>query len=152
MTRSSKVIAGVIGFLAFGNQGSIWFMLGHAFDQGLWQALQLSGPEAVQIMRDQFFETTFTLLGFGKSGWQVSEAEMAQTRLCFSFLTPRSAEAAIERFKKGSASGSTQHTIERFSQCLGQRLQAQRTLMAMLVGIALADGSFLSGSAPRYTC
>lgn len=148
MTRfTGKVIAGVIGFLAFGPAGLLFgLVLGHAFDRGLWRALQLSGPEAVQIMRDQFFETTFTLLGFvAKADGRVSEAEIAQTETLFTQLrlTAVQRRTAIERFKTGSASGfDPAPTIERFSQCLGQRLQAQRTLMTMLVGIALADGSF----------
>ena len=148
MTRfTGKVIAGVIGFLAFGPAGLLFgLVLGHAFDRGLWRALQLSGPEAVQIMRDQFFETTFTLLGFvAKADGRVSEAEIAQAESLFTQLRLTAAQrrTAIERFKIGSASGfDPAPTIERFSQCLGQRLQAQRTLMAMLVGIALADGSF----------
>ena len=38
------------------------------------------GTEAVSIMRAQFFETTFTLLGFvAKADGRVSEAEIAQT-------------------------------------------------------------------------
>ena len=148
MTRlTGKVIAGVIGFVAFGPAGLLFgLVLGHAFDRGLWQALKLSGPEAVQIMRDQFFETTFTLLGFvAKADGRVSEAEIAQTEALFTQLRLTAAQrrTAIERFKTGSASGfDPAPTIERFSQRLGQRLQAQRTLMAMLVGIALADGSF----------
>ena len=60
-----KCIAGTMGFLAFGPAGLLFgLVLGHAFDRGLWRALQLSGPEAVPMMRAQFFETSFTLLGF----------------------------------------------------------------------------------------
>ena len=148
MTRfTGKVIAGLIGFLAFGPAGLLFgLVLGHAFDQGLWRALQLSGPEAVHIMREQFFETTFTLLGFvAKADGRVSEAEIAQTESLFTQLRLTAAQrrTAIERFKTGSASGfDPAPTVHQFMQCLGPRRQAQRTLMAMLVGIALADGSF----------
>lgn len=148
MTRvTGKVIAGVIGFLAFGPAGLLFgLVLGHAFDQGLWRALQLSGPEAVHIMRAQFFETTFTLLGFvAKADGRVSEAEVAQTEALFGQLRLNSAQRrnAIEHFKAGSASGfDPAPTIAKFNQCLGPRRQAQHTLMAMLVGIALADGTF----------
>ena len=59
---TGKAIAGLIGFMAFGPAGLLFgLVLGHAFDRGLWRALQLSGPEAVHIMRAQFFETTQTL-------------------------------------------------------------------------------------------
>ena len=110
MTRfTGKVIAGLIGFLAFGPAGLLFgLVLGHAFDQGLWRALQLSGPEAVHIMREQFFETTFTLLGFvAKADGRVSEAEIAQTESLFTQLRLTAAQrrTAIERFKTGSASG-----------------------------------------------
>ena len=91
MTRfTGKVIAGLIGFLAFGPAGLLFgLVLGHAFDQGLWRALQLSGPEAVHIMREQFFETTFTLLGFvAKADGRVSEAEIAQTESCLLYTSP----------------------------------------------------------------
>ena len=148
MTRvTGKVIAGVIGFLAFGPAGLLFgLVLGHAFDQGLWRALQLSGPEAVHIMRAQFFETTFTLLGFvAKADGHVSEAEVAQTEALFGQLRLNSAQRrnAIEHFKAGSASGfDPAPTIAKFNQCLGPRRQAQHTLMAMLVGIPLADGTF----------
>lgn len=147
MTRvTGKVIAGVIGFLAFGPAGLLFgLVLGHAFDQGLWRALQLSGPEAVHIMRAQFFETTFTLLGFvAKADGRVSEAEVAQTEALFGQLRLNSAQRrnAIEHFKAGSAAGfDPAPTIAKFNQCLGPRRQAQHTLMAMLVGIALADGT-----------
>ena len=85
---TGKVIAGFIGFIAFGPAGLLFgLVLGHAFDRGLWRALQLSGPEAVHIMRAQFFETTFTLLGFvAKADGRVSEAEVAQTEALFAQL------------------------------------------------------------------
>ena len=116
MTRfTGKVIAGVIGFLAFGPAGLLFgLVLGHAFDRGLWRALQLSGPEAVQIMRDQFFETTFTLLGFvAKADGRVSEAEIAQTETLFTQLrlTAVQRRTAIERFKTARLRASIQHLL-----------------------------------------
>ena len=71
-------------------------MIGHAFDKGLWRALQLSGPEAVTIMRAQFFETTFTLLGFvAKADGRVSEAEHAQTEALFNQLRLNAAQRQV---------------------------------------------------------
>ena len=91
---TGKVIAGLIGFLAFGPAGLLFgLVLGHAFDRGLWRALQLSGPEAVHIMRAQFFETTFTLLGFvAKADGRVSEAEVAQAEALFAQLRLNAAQ------------------------------------------------------------
>jgi len=144
---TGKVIAGLIGFMAFGPAGLLFgLVLGHAFDRGLWRALQLSGPEAVHIMRAQFFETTFTLLGFvAKADGRVSEAEVAQTEALFAQLRLNAAQrrSAIEHFKTGSAAGfDPAPTVAKFNDCLGPRRQAQHTLMAFLVGIALADGTF----------
>ncbi len=144
---TGKVIAGFIGFVAFGPAGLLFgLVLGHAFDRGLWRALQLSGPEAVHIMRAQFFETTFTLLGFvAKADGRVSEAEVAQTEALFAQLRLNTAQrrSAIEHFKTGSAAGfDPSPTVAKFNDCLGPRRQAQHTLMAFLVGIALADGTF----------
>ncbi len=144
---TGKAIAGLIGFMAFGPAGLLFgLVLGHAFDRGLWRALQLSGPEAVHIMRAQFFETTFTLLGFvAKADGRVSEAEVAQTETLFGQLRLNAAQrrSAIEHFKTGSASGfDPAPTVARFNDCLGPRRQAQHTLMAFLIGIALADGTF----------
>ena len=58
MTRfTGKVIAGVIGFFGlWPSRALIWSGAGSRVRPGLWRALQLSGPEAVQIMRDQFLK------------------------------------------------------------------------------------------------
>jgi DnaJ like chaperone protein len=146
---SGKVIAGLIGFLAFGPVGLLFgLVLGHAFDKGLWRALQLSGPDAVHIMRAQFFETTFSLLGFiAKSDGRVSEAEIAQTEALFAQLrlSAEQRRTAIAHFKDGAAADfDPAATVSRFRECLGPRRQAQHTLIVFLVGIALADGSLAS--------
>ena len=144
---TGKLIAGLIGLMAFGPAGLLFgLVLGHAFDKGLWRALQLSGPEAVHIMRAQFFETTFTLLGFvAKADGRVSEAEVAQTQALFAQLRLNAAQrrSAIEHFKRGATEGfDPAPTVAKFNDCLGPRRQAQHTLMAFLVGIAMADGTF----------
>mgnify|MGYP001250549407 CR=1 FL=1 len=144
---TGKVIAGLIGFMAFGPAGLLFgLVLGHAFDRGLWRALQLSGPEAVHIMRAQFFETTFTLLGFvAKADGRVSEAEVVQAEALFVQLRLNTAQrdSAIKHFKAGSAPGfDPGPTVAKFNDCLGPRRQAQHTLMVLLMGIALADGTF----------
>ena len=146
---TGKLVAGLIGFLAFGPAGLLFgLVIGHAFDKGLWRALQLSGPEAVTIMRAQFFETTFTLLGFvAKADGRVSEAEIAQTEALFNQLRLNAAQrqSAIEHFKKGATAGfDPGPTVTQFNDCLGPRRQAQHTLMIFLVGIAMADGNFSS--------
>jgi len=100
----------------------------------------------VHIMRAQFFETTFTLLGFvAKADGRVSEAEVAQTEALFAQLRLTAAQrrSAIEHFKRGATAGfDPAPTVGKFNDCLGPRRQAQHTLMAFLVGIAMADGTF----------
>ena len=94
----------------------------------------------------QFFETTFTLLGFvAKADGRVSEAEVAQTEALFAQLRLNAAQrrSAIEHFKRGATAGfDPAPTVAKFNDCLGPRRQAQHTLMAFLVGIAMADGTF----------
>ena len=153
---TGKAIAGLIGFMAFGPAGLLFgLVLGHAFDRGLWRALQLSGPEAVHIMRAQFFETTFTLLGFvAKADGRVSEAEVAQTETLFGQLRLNAAQrrSAIEHFKTGSASGfDPAPTVARFNDCLGPRRQAQHTLMAFWWVLHWLMALFRRLSVARYT-
>ena len=98
------------------------------------------------MMRAQFFETSFTLLGFvAKADGRVSEAEVAQTESLFTQLrlTALQRRNAIEHFTAGSSSGfDPAPTVARFTPRLGPRRQAQHTVMAFLIGIALADGTF----------
>ena len=62
---AGKVVAGLIGFVTLGIVGLFFGLaIGHAFDRGLWQALQAASPENLARIQKQFFETTFTLLGY----------------------------------------------------------------------------------------
>ena len=150
MTKvAGKFIAGLIGYYAFPafpvGGLMIGLAVGHAFDKGLWRALQLSGPDAVHLMRAQFFETTFTLLGFvAKADGRISESEVAQTEALFAQLRFNLVQRrrAIEYFKNGaSASFDPGPTVAKFNEVLGPRRQVQQTLMTFLIGIALADGT-----------
>ena len=85
---AGKLASGILGFLSFGVGGLLFgLVLGHAFDRGLWRALQLAGPESAILKRKQFFETTFILLGFvAKADGRVSEVEIEQAEGVFSQL------------------------------------------------------------------
>ncbi|EED36812.1 co-chaperone DjlA [Luminiphilus syltensis NOR5-1B] len=142
---AGKIIAGLIGFLTLGPVGLLFGLaIGHAFDRGLWQALQAASPEALAHLQRQFFETTFTLLGYvAKADGRVSEAEIAQAENLFRQvrLSPSQRQAAIQRFKIGAASGfDPQPTVRAFATKVGQRRQLQQTLFAFLASMALADG------------
>ena len=149
MRITGKVVAGVLGFLSFGVAGLLFgLVLGHAFDRGLWRALQLAGPESADLKRKQFFETTYTLLGFvAKADGHVSEAEIAQAEgLFFQLqLDPEQRREAIKHFQFGTSAGfDPAATIAQFSECIGPRRQAQHTLLSFLVSIAIADGTLSS--------
>ena len=80
-----KLIAAAIGFLVLGPVGLLFGLaIGHAFDRGLWQALQAASPDALAAVQRQFFDTTFVLLGYvAKADGRVSEAEIAQAENVF---------------------------------------------------------------------
>lgn len=142
---AGKLIAGVLGFLVLGPVGLLFGLaIGHAFDRGLWQALQAASPDALARVQRQFFDTTFTLLGYvAKSDGRVSEAEIAQAESLFRQLrlNPAQRQAAILRFKQGADTGfDPAQTVAAFAQAVGPRRQLQHTLFAFLASMALADG------------
>ncbi|MGB0378963.1 MAG: co-chaperone DjlA [Luminiphilus sp.] len=142
---TGKVMAGIIGYLALGPVGLLFgIAIGHAFDRGLWQALQAANPENLARVQKQFFATTFTLLGYvAKADGRVSEAEVAQAEALFRQLrlNPAQRQDAIQRFKQGAESGfDPRGTITAFAQSTGMRRQARSTLLMFLASMALADG------------
>jgi len=145
-TITGKIIAGVIGYLALGPVGLLFgIAIGHAFDRGLWQALQAASPDNLAQMQKQFFATTFTLLGYvAKADGRVSEAEIAQAEALFRQLRlgPQQRQDAIARFKKGAEAGfDPAGTIRAFTERVGIRRQAHGTLLMFLASMALADGT-----------
>ena len=144
-----KLIAGFIGFITLGPVGLLFGVaIGHAFDRGLWQALQASSPEALVAVQRQFLDTTFALLGYvAKADGRVSEAEIAQAENLFRQLrlNPAQRQSAILRFREGAEPGfDPQATVAAFSQTVGARRQLQQTLFAFLATMALADGDLCS--------
>lgn len=142
-----KIVAGLIGFVVLGPVGLLFGLaIGHAFDRGLWQALQAASPEALARVQQQFFDTTFTLLGYvAKADGRVSEAEIAQAESLFAQLrlNPRQRQSAIEKFRVGAQAGfDPAETVAAFANAVGPRRQVQQTLFAFLASMALADGEF----------
>lgn len=146
---TGKIIAGTLGFLVLGPVGLLFGLaIGHAFDRGLWSALQASGPEALARIQQQFFDTTFTLLGYiAKADGRVSEAEIAQAETLFAQLrlNPQQRQAAIDKFRAGAQPRfDPSATIAAFATVVGPRRQVQHTLFAFLASMALADGTLQS--------
>lgn len=142
-----KIVAGLIGFAVLGPVGLLFGLaIGHAFDRGLWQALQAASPEALARVQQQFFDTTFTLLGYvAKADGRVSAAEIAQAESLFAQLrlNPRQRQSAIEKFRVGAQPGfDPADTVAAFAKAVGPRRQVQQTLFAFLASMALADGEF----------
>ncbi len=140
-----KLVAGLIGFFTLGIVGLLFGLaIGHAFDRGLWQALQAASPENLARSQKQFFDATFTLLGYvAKSDGRVSEAEIAQAEVLFRQfrLNPTQRNSAIQHFREGAEPGfDPAATVTAFAERVGQRRQVQQTLFAFLASMALADG------------
>ena len=140
-----KLVAGLIGFFTLGIVGLLFgIAIGHAFDRGLWQALQAASPDNLARSQKQFFDTTFTLLGYvAKSDGRVSEAEIAQAEAMFRQLrlNPTQRSSAIQHFREGAEPGfDPDATVTAFAARVGQRRQVQQTLFAFLASMALADG------------
>ena len=142
-----KLIAGLLGFITLGPVGLLFgLVIGHAFDRGLWQALQAASPDALVAVQRQFLDTTFTLLGYvAKADGRISEAEITHAENLFRqlCLNPAQRQSAILRFKEGAELGfNPQATVAAFAQKVGSRRQLQQTLFAFLATMALADGKF----------
>ncbi len=142
-----KVIGGLIGFLSFGIIGAIaGAYIGHLFDQSLAKFRHSESPEQLQAIKDTFFSTTFTLIGYlAKADGRVSEEEIDQTQQLMDKmgLTADHKREAIALFKVGAAPDfDPQETLKQFRETCGHRVQLTQMLIVYLVNTALADGEF----------
>jgi DnaJ like chaperone protein len=145
-----KLIGGVIGFYSGGLfTGLLGIFVGHMFDKALKNIFRDDSPEALAIIQKNFFETTFTLIGFlAKSDGQVSTAEIKQTEALMTQmgLTADHKREAINLFKTGSAvEFDPTETLQSFHEKCGARPRLVQMLMMYLVNTALADGKFDEG-------
>ena len=140
-----KLLGGLIGMLVAGFPGlALGVLAGHFFDRGLAQTLRLGSPAALARARQTFFDTSFQLMGhIAKADGRVSEQEIAQAETLMRQLgiAGEQREAAIARFKEGSAAGfDAAAAVTRFwTDCAGPR-QVSHTLLVFLVAMAMADG------------
>ncbi|MGB2199649.1 MAG: TerB family tellurite resistance protein, partial [Luminiphilus sp.] len=142
---TGKILGSLLGFLTLGVIGGlVGFFVGHLFDSGLVRAIRMTGPDGLHALQQEFFDTTFVMLGFiAKADGRVSESEIAQAEAMFSQLrlTPSQRASAIKRFKRGAEPDfDPSAELLRFRRTASLRPQTAQTLMLFLVGMALADG------------
>jgi DnaJ like chaperone protein len=140
-----KLIGGLLGLLALGFVGLILGLwIGHAFDRGFSRFQHFASPEMRAKLQDNFFSTTFHLLGYlAKADGRISEVEIKHTESLISQmqLNHSMRQRAITFFKAGADSGfSVEPVINEFLGLAGRHPQLKQTLFLFLVTLALADG------------
>lgn len=142
---AGKILGVFFGYITLGVAGAlVGFFVGHLFDVGLWRAVRLSGPDGLRELQQEFFDTTFVLLGYvAKADGRVSEAEVAQAESLFAQLrlTPSQRQSAITRFKLGASSDfNVARELQLFRRVVLLRPATTQTLLLFLISMALADG------------
>jgi DnaJ like chaperone protein len=145
-----KLIGGAIGFYSGGLfTGLLGVFEGHLFDRALKNIMRDDSPEALALIQQNFFESTFTLIGFlAKSDGHVTSEEIKQTEALMvqMGLTADHKREAIKLFKIGSAvEFDPTETLQQFYEKCGARPRLVQMLMMYLVNTALADGKFDEG-------
>jgi DnaJ like chaperone protein len=140
-----KVIGGILGFAALGFIGAlIGIGVGHYFDKALAANFQMPSPEQQAQLREQFFQTVFTLMGhLAKADGRVSEQEIAATQALMQRmgLTAEHRQQAIQLFKQGSAAEfELSAALTQFVATAGRYPQLNITLLEYLTVVAIADG------------
>jgi len=153
---TGKILGSLLGFLTLGVIGGlVGFFIGHLFDSGLVRALHMTGGDGRHALQQEFFDTTFVMLGYiAKSDGRVSESEIQQAEAMFAHLRLTSSQraSAIKLFKYG-AEHNFDPSVEllKFRRTASLRPQAIQTLMLFLVGMAYADGSIKSAEMGALT-
>jgi DnaJ like chaperone protein len=140
-----KVIGGILGFASLGFFGAlIGLGVGHYFDKALAANFQMPSPEQQAQLREQFFQTVFTLMGhLAKADGRVSEQEIAATQALMQRmgLTAEHRQLAIQLFKQGSAAEfALASALTTFVTHAGRYPQLNITLLEYLTVVAIADG------------
>ncbi|SMF40458.1 DnaJ like chaperone protein [Alteromonadaceae bacterium Bs31] len=140
-----KVVAAVIGLLAFGVPGAILGgIAGHLFDKGVSGLNNRISPEKRQAIEHSFFETVFPLLGnIAKADGRVSEDEISGTEQLMDkmALSAEARKQAIELFKQGThADFSVELCLAQFQENCGNHRELKQILMVYLISLAFADG------------
>jgi DnaJ like chaperone protein len=139
-----KIIGGLIGLAAGNVPGLILgVIVGHAFDRALANAFHLGSPEAIERVKNNFFETTFLLLGYlAKVDGRISKSEIDHTEQIIAQmgLSADQRQRAIDLFRRGAAEGfNVEPVVAAFLQVCGPQRQLQHTLLLFLISLAQAD-------------
>jgi len=139
-----KIVAGLLGLLAGGPIGAvIGVIIGHFFDRGLARAMAFAAPENLAAIKHSFFETSFLLLGYlAKADGRITEVEIQHTEAIFREmqLDPQQREEAKRLFKRGAqADFDLASSIQQFRQVTAANRMLARTLLMLLLSLALAD-------------
>ena len=139
-----KVIGGLIGLAAGNVPGLILgVFFGHAFDRALAKALRFGSPESIERVKNNFFETTFLLLGYlAKVDGQISKSEIHHTEQIIAQmgLGADQRQHAIDLFRRGAAEDfKMEPVVATFLQVCGPQRQMQHTLLLFMISLAQAD-------------
>ena len=139
-----KVIGGLIGLAAGSLPGLIiGVFIGHLFDRALSKAMHFGSPENIERINNNFFETTFLLLGYlAKVDGRISKSEIHYTEQIIAQmgLGTDQRQRAIDLFRRGAAADfNMEPVVATFLQTCGPHRQLQHTLLLFLISLAQAD-------------
>ncbi|MFT6756420.1 MAG: DnaJ like chaperone protein [Chitinophagales bacterium] len=140
-----RVIGTIMGFLVLNFFGAfIGYWVGGMFDRGLRELDQRPPKAKRDEAQQQFFETTFLILGhLAKADGQVSKEEVSQTEAFMTQmgLSPEHRIDAIALFKRGAlADFNLDQTMNAFVGKCGRYVRLQQLLLEYVCHLAFADG------------
>tara|TARA_B110000902_G_scaffold257758_1_gene326420 strand:- start:7315 stop:8103 length:789 start_codon:yes stop_codon:yes gene_type:complete len=140
-----RVIGTIMGFLVLNFFGAfIGYWVGGMFDRGLRELDQRPPKAKRDEAQQQFFETTFLILGhLAKADGQVSKEEVSQTEAFMTQmgLSPEHRIDAIALFKRGAlADFNLDLTMNAFVGKCGRYVRLQQLLLEYVCHLAFADG------------
>jgi hypothetical protein len=107
----------------------------------------------LETVREEFFRTTFQLMGFvAKCDGRVSEEEVAHTETCSassaSVMNSACRRSAVQG-RRGADDFLLEDAVDFFQQATGGHRALNQTLLMFLVALALADHELHAASARR---
>lgn len=142
-----RIIGALVGFAVAGPIAAvIGFLVGWFFDKGMNAVKMRDNPAMRQEVERAFFASVFPLMGcLAKSDGRISPEEIAGTEELMKRmgLGDEDRRQAIELFKAGALSEfDVDATVDEFLVHCGRFNNLKQILLAYLITIAYADGSF----------